>query len=89
MKPKFELGRVVSTPGVAEQVPRDQILTALHRHHSGDWGTVGAEDGRSNDQALEDGSRILSAYDTKSGHKIWIITEADRSSTCVLFPEEY
>jgi hypothetical protein len=61
----------------------------LDRHVTGDWGEVGAEDGRLNDEALEDGSRVLSAYHTLKGVKLWIITEADRSVTTILRPDEY
>ena len=62
----------------------------LTRHVSGDWGEVLCEEDRQlNDEALLDGSRLFSAYRTSSGEKIWIITEADRSSTCLLLPEEY
>tara|TARA_Y100000296_G_scaffold72494_1_gene88942 strand:- start:84 stop:296 length:213 start_codon:yes stop_codon:yes gene_type:complete len=60
----------------------------LDRHRSGDWGDVDAEDGQANDAALKDGSRIFSVYH-QHGQKVWVITEADRSSTCVLLPEEY
>jgi hypothetical protein len=61
----------------------------LAKHHSGDWGEVDAEDRRLNDQALMDGSRLLSAYTTLKGRKLWVITEADRSVTTILRPEEY
>jgi len=55
----------------------------------GDWGQVCAEDWRLNDEAVQDGSRIVSAYITLKGVKIWIITEADRSTTTILLPDEY
>lgn len=89
MDPKFPLGQVVATSGVSDTVPRDEIIAALERHVIGDWGTVCAEDVHANNRALSRGTRIISTYDTESGHKIWIITEADRSSTTVLFPDEY
>ncbi|MFZ4776661.1 MAG: hypothetical protein ACOYM3_14920, partial [Terrimicrobiaceae bacterium] len=60
----------------------------LARHHAGDWGDVGADDAQANADGLAGGDRLLSAYRTPFGH-IWIITEADRSSTCVLLPDEY
>ncbi len=88
---KFDLGQIVATPGAiealedAEQTP----VEFLSRHVAGDWGTVDAEDKRLNDEAIEIGSRILSAYVTKADVKLWIITEADRSSTCILLPSEY
>ncbi len=59
------------------------------RHVAGDWGTVDAEDWKLNDQAVLGGTRILSAYTTLKGKTIWIITEANRSSSCLLTPDEY
>lgn len=88
---KFSLGHVVSTPGAldalaeAEQTPH-QFLT---RHAQGDWGDVCAKDRRANDRALTDGTRLLSAYTTAKGVTLWLITEADRSATTFLLPEEY
>ncbi|MCA9073039.1 MAG: hypothetical protein KDA84_29155, partial [Planctomycetaceae bacterium] len=64
-------------------------LNYIARHSHGDWGTVCEEDAQANEDALKDGARILSSYELKNGVKIWIITEADRSSTCILTPEEY
>jgi len=66
----------------------------LDHHVRGDWGTVSQGDGELNDEAVKDGSRILSAYVTNSGTKIWIITEAKddngkRAATTILLPEEY
>lgn len=90
-QPKFRLGQVVATPGALEvlsessQTPFD----FLSRHLAGDWGIVDDEDKQANDDALIHGERLLSAYLTHKGVKIWIITEADRSSTCLLLPDEY
>ncbi|HXO19419.1 MAG TPA: hypothetical protein VOA87_05775, partial [Thermoanaerobaculia bacterium] len=64
-------------------------LTFLRRHVQGDWGEVCKEDGQANDRALRSGGRLLSAYRTHLGTRLWVITEADRSSTCILLPEEY
>jgi hypothetical protein len=86
---KFSLGKVVATPNAVATIPRDQIIQALRRHQSGDWGTVCPEDQRANDDALVDGSRILSVYFVPHGLKFWIITEADRSITTILLPEDY
>lgn len=85
------LGRVVSTPGALEVITKagQSPSEFLDRHSRGDWGDLGRMDWRRNDQALEGGDRILSAYMTKDQVKIWIITEWDRSSTCVLLPREY
>lgn len=86
---KFSPGMVVATPGVLAAIPQPEIQRALARHYSGDWGDVCTDDAQANEQALADGTRILSAYHTSDGTKFWVITEADRSSTCVLLPEEY
>ena len=91
MKPKFPLGQLVATPGVLRALEEAGQSPAyfLARHVQGDWGEVNDEDKRLNDQALVDGSRLLSAYRTLKGERLWIITEADRSSTCCLLPSEY
>jgi len=84
--PRFPLGRTVATPGaVASGV---DLAKLLWRHHRGDWGDLSADDAALNDQALADGSRLLSAYLTPAG-KIYIITEWDRSSTCCMLANEY
>ena len=90
-KPLFPLGRVVGTPGALEALAAaGQIPTEfLDRHVKGDWGEVCDDDKQANEDALMDGTRILSAYKTNQGIRIWVITEADRSSTCILLPDEY
>jgi hypothetical protein len=96
MTAKFTLGAIVATPGALKAIeesgqnPTDFIV----RHVSGDFGDVDSEDWALNDSAIKDGSRILSAYTTLKGERIWVITEAVgehgfRSSTCILLPEEY
>lgn len=85
---RFDLGRVVATPGALAALTQDDLLTALARHGAGDWGEVDAEDARANDRALGEGARLLSAYWSAGGVKFWIITEADRSATTVLLPED-
>jgi len=87
--PKFSLGRLVATPGALTSVPRHDITTALSRHVSGDWGEVGPEDWQTNEDSLVQGLRLLSVYYTADQTKFWIITEADRSGTTVLLPEDY
>jgi len=94
--PKFQMGRVVATPGALEvlQEAGQSPWNFLSQHMDANWGTVDDEDKAANDQALKDGSRILSAYILNSGEKIWIITEAEddnghRASTTVLTPDEY
>jgi hypothetical protein len=87
--PKFSVGRLVATPGALANVMHDEILQALKRHVNGDWGEVCDEDQAANEEALVTGTRLLSAYTSQSGTKFWIITEADRSATTILLPEEY
>jgi len=86
---KFPLGQIVITPNALGKLASDEILTALDRHVQGDWGDLDKEDKTENEIALEKGFRLLSAYTGNDGIKFWIITEADRSSTCVLLPEDY
>jgi len=89
--PKFELGQVVATPGAlaALEESGEAPATFLTRHACGDWGVLSEEDRNENEFSLLNGFRLLSSYRLCSGTKIWIITEADRSSTCLLLPEEY
>jgi len=88
---KFSLGQVVATPGALKALEEAGQSPAffLEKHAAGDWGTVNDEDKRLNDEALVTGGRLLSAYKTLRGVRLWIITEADRSSTCCLLPSEY
>jgi len=90
-RPKFQLGQVVATPGALGALEKTGQTPEefLKRHISGDWGDVGEEDSALNDQSLIDGSRLLSSYQTSDGTKLWVITEADRSSTCLMLPSEY
>jgi hypothetical protein len=69
--------------------PMSLVLPYVRRHASGDWGDVSAEDRRANEDALTTGARLFSAYQLPAGRRLWIITEADRSVTTVLRPEEY
>lgn len=90
---KFELGRCIMTRSVDDWLTLNptlssDVMACLDRHHAGDWGDVGEDDKRENDFSIENGLRVLSAY-TIEGVKIWIITEADRSVTTILFPEDY
>lgn len=85
----FPLGKLVATPGVLDNIPTPYIYEAIQRHQSGDWGDLCREDREQNDRALERGERLLSSYRTPFGVKFWIITEADRSVTTVLLPDEY
>jgi hypothetical protein len=92
--PLFDLGRVVATPGAMALLASagESSARLLERHASGDWGEVPPEDARENERSLKYGFRILSAYPVGSeagGERVWVITEADRSSTCLLLPSEY
>lgn len=86
---KFEPGIVTATPGAMDAVSHEEMTMALCRHLSGDWGELSDSDRDENDLSLREGYRILSAFRTGAGDKFWIITEADRSATTVLLPEEY
>ena len=90
-KPRFELGQVVATPGAMEALERaSQSATEfINRHVVLDAGELDKEDQRTNEDAVENGDRILSSYLLKDGTKIWIITEADRTATTLLLPSEY
>jgi len=89
----FPLGRIVWTRGVNDRVAVDTsfslfVLESLKRHSIGDWGNLSAEDKRENDFSLDKHLRLLSSYQYKD-IKIWIISEADRSVTTIIFPSEY
>jgi hypothetical protein len=94
---RFPLGQVVATPGALEACPPDHLNRCLYRHARGDWGATCPADKQRNDQALNEGGRLLSAYPIDpakpckgwGNNCLWIITEADRSVTTFLLPEEY
>jgi hypothetical protein len=88
-KKSFPLGRVVATANAASTLEQEDINKALARHASGDWGEVGPEDREENELSLREGFRLLSVYRDRNGVKFWVITEADRSATTVLLPEDY
>ena len=87
----FALGQLVATPGALEKIQEAEQspLELIARHVTGDWGQLDEEDRNENKLSLEKGYRILSAYILRSGVKVWVITEADRSVTTVLLPSEY
>jgi len=87
----FELGQVVATPGALACLEKFGIgaIELLRRHQSGDWGVLTAEDKTANEQSVECNLRILSNYPLQGEERIWVITEADRSVTTLLLPNEY
>ena len=95
-RPKFALGQTVATPGALKAIHQagQSVIQILARHAACDWGDLDDEDRRLNDEALKDGSRLLSAYNLRSGVRVWVITEAaddsgQRAATTILLPEEY
>ncbi len=87
----FPLGRLFATPGALQALEDsgDRVETFLARHSTGDWGDVCDDDKKENDFSVTNGFRLLSVYRLRDGTKIWLITEADRSSTTMLLPSEY
>ena len=85
----LRLGQVVATPNALSKLSQDDILRGIQRHQSGDWGDVDDHDRQANDRALTDGTRLFSVYHSEKQEKFWIITEADRSVTTFLLPNEY
>jgi hypothetical protein len=104
-KIRFVPGRIVITPGAKQALEENRdtaevsaegnahnatdILTYLIRHLTGDWGKVEATDRQANEDALKTGARILSAYSLPDGQTLWLLTEADRSATTAMLPDEY
>ena len=83
------LGQTVATPAALGVLTQPDIVAALRRHSAGDWGDVDAHDRAANDDALKSGERLLSVYRSENGTIFWVITEADRSVTTVLLPDDY
>ena len=90
-KPLFDLGQLVATPGALAALEKtgQNAMDFLSRHVRGDWGELPKEDKEENQLSLDKGFRLLSSYRTTAGDKLWVITEADRSHTTLLLPEEY
>jgi len=94
---KFKLGQIVATPPALDALARNNCtgMTYIKRHATGDWGVLSDEDKEANNQSIEDGSRILSAYLLPDETKIWVITDAavdgreERLATTILLPEDY
>jgi len=85
------LGNTVATPAALRAMAESEQnpVEFLARHRRGDWGDCCEDDRQANEAALVNASRVFSIYTTRDGVKIWVITEADRSSTCILLPDEY
>ena len=90
-EPLFDLGQIVATPGALAAMANNGTdgLALLARHVTGDWGDLDADDKAENDFSVTKNFRILSAYTLADGTKVWVITEADRSVTTFLLPDEY
>lgn len=84
------LGRVLATPGALKLLLQEgeDPFEYLARHATGDWGELCDFDRRQNEIALREGLRVFSSYETPAG-RIWVISEADRSVTTILLPEDY
>lgn len=93
--PRFELGRILTTPGAISRAGEDVIVASIRRHVAGDWGTLCDDDRTANEAALKDGARLMSVYPIDpekpcaGDNRLWVITEWDRSATTALLPEEY
>ena len=87
----FPFGRIVATPGALTAMEEARIdgLALLARHGHGDWGAIDPGDFGLNEEALRTGARLMSVYPLPTGEVIWIITEADRSVTTLLLPDDY
>ncbi|GAA5484029.1 hypothetical protein [Haloferula sargassicola] len=88
-EPKFPLGQIVTTPAALEAIDPEDMRSSLARHAAADWGDLCEEDRTENEISLRNDLRIFSVYRDRKGVKFWIITEADRSSTCILLPTDY
>ena len=88
-KARFRCGQLCATPAALDKVGRAGLIRLLERHLSGGWGDTCESDARTNEEALHSGNRIISWYQVSKELRIMIITEADRSATTILLPEEY
>jgi hypothetical protein len=88
-EPRVPLGQIVATPAALAVLSQSEIVSALRRHAAGDWGEVDDHDRTANDDALQSGERLLSVYGSASETTFWVLTEADRSATTVLLPDDY
>ena len=89
MAGRFSLGRLFITSHAQGLIHQADITKALIRHQHGDWGDLCQEDKAENELSVQEGFRILSSYHDRNEIKFWVITEADRSTTTVLLPDDY
>jgi hypothetical protein len=85
---RFPLGQLVITPAATERLTSEEIADGIIRHARGDWGDISPGDAAENELSVREGFRLLSAYG-RGVRRFWVITEADRSATTVLLPEDY
>jgi hypothetical protein len=85
---RFSLGRLAITPNASLRLRTEEVLTALRRHVSGDWGDLCPEDAMANDTALQQGGKLFSVYG-QGAERVWIVTEADHSVTTILLADDY
>jgi hypothetical protein len=85
----FSPGNIVITDRATAVLKVADVVSLTRRHLTGDWSEMDAHDRAANLAAAHDGGRVLSQYTLANGTRIWVITEADRSTTTVLLPEEY
>ena len=86
---KFFTPKTVITANALNTLAQEDVYRALEKHFGGNWGVISKDDWEANERALVEGTRLLSAYVDRRGTRFWIITEADRASTCVLLPDDY
>ena len=87
-RPRFPIGCLVITRNALDLLNEAEVSQGLSRHFTGDWGNVPVDDQQCNEDALIHGDRLLSAYG-EGERRFWIITEADRSATTILMPDDY
>ena len=90
-RPLFDLGQLVATPGALAALEKagQNAMDFLSRHVTGDWGDIPEDDRKENQFSLEKGFRLMSSYRSNAGDVVWVITEANRSHTTLLLPDEY
>lgn len=89
MAHSFPLGQIVTTRPAMQLLNAEDVQRALSRHSTGDWGDICEDDWIENERSIKEGFRLFSVYSDRDDHDFWIITEADRSSTTVLLPDDY